>query len=151
MLVQLATRNAKASSLMANSTSMERGFAVNANTVNNNLSRKIQKAMNLKLSVGEDDVLKQAELAGNTEVTKNLFGQYLNYKQQQLSNYAQMQIGLHNFYRSAAATSAQVAQSQDSMVQGMAQSAFNIAQSAAKTRGMYDAYSRSSAAAQAIM
>lgn len=151
MLVQILQNNARATGVMAQVSSMNRGFAVAANTDIGHWSSQIENLMEFNRNPTENDVFSAATAAGQSSVAKNLFQDYVNYRLESMTNVASMWQTEMNARGRMAGISAQVASSQDRMVQSFAQSAYQIGKGAHYTQGIANAYAQGLQAAQEVM
>lgn len=140
MLVQILQNNSRATGVMQQVGSMNRGFAVAANTDISHWSGQIESLMTFNRNPGEDDVFAAATAAGQSSVAKVLFQDYVNYRLESMTNVASMWQTEMNARGRMAGISAQVASSQDRMVQSFAQSAYQIGKGAHYTQGIANAY-----------
>lgn len=142
MLVQILGNGAKGGQVMGQVGSMNRGFEVKANTDIAHWSNQIKNLMELNRNPSENDVQSAATAAGESSVAKVLFQDYTNYRLETMTNVAAMWQTEMSARASMARTSAQVASSQDRMVQSFAQSAYQIGKGAAYTQGVANAYAQ---------
>jgi replicative DNA helicase len=151
MLVQLVTNGASAKNVMANSGSMTRGFEVSSNTDIGAWSNQIRNLMQFNSTPDEAAVMTAAEEAGNSSIAKTLFQDMVNYKVESIQNQASMWQTEMNAFGRIAGISAQVATTQDRMVQQFAQAAYTIGKSANYTKGVASAYANGLQTADGIM
>lgn len=140
MLVQILQNNARATGVMQNVSSMNRGFAVAANTDIGHWSGQIESLMEFNRNPGEDAVFAAATAAGQSSVAKVLFQDYVNYRLESMTNVASMWQTEMNARGRMAGISAQVSSGQDRMVQSFAQAAYQIGKGAHYTQGIANAY-----------
>lgn len=151
MLVQILTHGANGRDVMANSGSMARGFAVNTNAANSHWLDMMESLQEFNRNPTELDVQDAATSAGQSSVSKVLYQDYLNYRLETATNVASMWQSEMSAMGRMAGLSAQVAQSQDRMVQQFASSAYQIGKSAAYTQGITNGYAQGLQFASGIM
>lgn len=151
MLVQILQHGTKATQVIGQVSSMNRGFDVKADTDIQHWSNQIKNLMDLNQSPTENDVQSAATAAGESSVAKVLFQDYTNYRLETMTNVAAMWQTEMTARASMARTSAQVASSQDRMVQSFAQSAYQIGKGAAYTQGVANAYAQGLKVASSVI
>lgn len=142
MLVQIMGNGANGRGVMGQVGSMNRGFEVRADTDISHWSGQIKSLMEFNRNPNEGDVQNAATAAGESSVAKVLFQDYVNYRLESMTNVAGMWQTEMNAMGRASGISAQVASSQDRMVQQFAQSAYQIGKGAAYTQGIANAYAQ---------